>query len=49
MLDKIKYKLRCQKNGILVTSNPNKYDVVWKRLFNHEIYSVDNEKEDINR
>jgi hypothetical protein len=44
MLDKIKYKLRCRKNGILVTSNPSEYDVVWKRIFNPEIYTVDNEK-----
>ena len=41
MLDKIKYKLRCRKNGILVTSNPNKYDVDWKRLFNPEMYPID--------
>lgn len=36
-----KYKLRCRNKGILVTSNLIKYDVVWKRPFNPEIYSLD--------
>ena len=39
-----KYKLRCRENGILVTSNPNKYNVVWKRIFNPIIYSMDKNK-----
>ena len=38
------YKLRCLKNGILVTSEPDKYNVVWKREFNPMIYSEDNKK-----
>ena len=29
-----KYKLRCRKLGIIVSYNPEKYDVVWKREFN---------------
>ena len=36
-----KYKLRCRVNGILVTTNPNKYNVVWKRIFNPIVYSMD--------
>ena len=27
------YKLRCRKNGILVTNRVEKYDVVWVREF----------------
>jgi hypothetical protein len=36
-----KYKLRCRNNGIVVTSNQEKYDVVWKRKFNPEICPMD--------
>jgi hypothetical protein len=36
-----KYKLRCRINGILVTSSPEKYDIVWIREFNNEIYPMD--------
>ena len=36
-----KYKLRCRKLGIIVSNNPENYDVVWKREFNPEIYSID--------
>lgn len=40
-MEKIKYKLRCREKGILVTSTPEKFDVVWKRKFNPEIYPED--------
>ena len=36
-----KYKLRCRNNGIVVTTEPKKYNVVWQRKFNPEIYSID--------
>ena len=36
-----KYKLRCRNNGIVVTTNPKKYNIVWIRLFDPEIYSID--------
>jgi len=36
-----KYKLRCRKHGIVVTLNPEKFDVVWKREFNPDVYSID--------
>ena len=36
-----KYKLRCRKLGIIVSDNPKNKDVVWKREFNPEIYSID--------
>jgi len=36
-----KYKLRCRRNGILITTKPQYFDVVWKRLFNPKIYSID--------
>jgi len=37
----ILYKLRCRKNGILVTDAPEKYDVIWSRIFNPAIYPMD--------
>jgi hypothetical protein len=40
-MEKLKYKLRCRNKGILVTSNPENYDMVWKRIFNPEIYPED--------
>jgi len=40
-MEKIRYKLRCRAKGILVTSNPKNFDVVWKRKFNPEIYPED--------
>ena len=40
-MEKLKYKLRCRNNGILVTSKPKKYDVVWKRKFDPKIYPQD--------
>ena len=40
-MEKIKYKLRCREKGVLVTSKPEKYKIVWKRIFNPEIYPVD--------
>jgi len=40
-MKRTKYKLRCRDKGILVTSNPEKYNVVWKRIFNSEIYPMD--------
>jgi hypothetical protein len=38
-----KYKLRCRKNGILVCfeNELNLFDIVWKRIFNPEIYPLD--------
>ena len=36
-----KYKLRCLNKGILVTSEPEKYNIIWIRNFNPEIYSID--------
>ncbi len=41
VMKETKYKLRCRNKGILVTSEPEKYNVVWKRIFNPEIYSID--------
>lgn len=40
-MEKIKYRLRCRFKGVLVTSNPKKFDVVWKRVFNPKIYPED--------
>jgi hypothetical protein len=40
-VENIKYKLRCRNKGILVTSKPELYDVVWKRIYNPEIYPMD--------
>ena len=37
-----KYKLRCRKKGILVTTNPHVYDVVWVREYSPEVYAKDN-------
>ena len=38
-------KLRCRKNGILVTNKPEKYDVVWVRDFRPDLgIGVDNLK-----
>jgi hypothetical protein len=39
----MKYKFRCRKNGVLIDTKENlyKYDIVWKREFNPEIYSID--------
>ena len=36
-----KYKLRCRINGIVVTSRPEKYNIVWIREYNPEIYPMD--------
>ena len=36
-----KYKLRCRNKGIVVSSKPEQYNIVWKRKFNTEIYSTD--------
>jgi|688.fasta_scaffold1556117_1 hypothetical protein len=36
-----KYKLRCRVKGIVVTTNPKEYNIVWIREFNPEIYSND--------
>lgn len=36
-----KYKFRCRKLGIIVSYYPENYDLVWKREFNPEIYSID--------
>ena len=36
-----KYKLRCRSKGIVVTTKLKNYNVVWKRVFNPEIYSID--------
>lgn len=39
-------KLRCRKNGILVTNKPEKYDVVWVRNFRPDLcMGVDHLKE----
>lgn len=35
------YKLRCRKLGIVVSSDLSKYDIVWKREFNSEIFPMD--------
>ena len=43
-MKKQKYKLRCRDKGIVVTSNPEKYDSLWKRKFNPKIFSEDNKK-----
>jgi hypothetical protein len=40
-MENIKYKLRCRNKGILVTSKPELYSVVWKRIYNPEIYPMD--------
>ena len=40
-MKKLKYKLRCRNKGILVTSNPEKYNIVWKRVFNPKIFPID--------
>ena len=40
-MEKQKYKLRCRNKGIVVTTDINKYDVVWKIEFNPEIFSID--------
>ena len=40
-MDNQKNKLRCRNKGIVVTSNPEKYNVVWKRKFNPDIFSID--------
>ena len=43
MLNK-KYKLRCRENGILVTTEPDKYNVVWCREFHEkEKYKIDSD------
>jgi len=44
--NEIKYKLRCRKKGIVVDLGKNlyKYDIVWKREFNSEIYSIDKQQ-----
>lgn len=44
MQTKVIYKLRCRKNGIVVTTNPELYDIVWKRIFNPEIYTMDKKR-----
>ena len=44
VMEKIKYKLRCRNNGIVVTTNPSKYNIVWIRKFNPNIYPIDNEQ-----
>lgn len=38
-----KYKIRCRKNGIIVCleKEMQKYDVIWKRIFNPKIYPKD--------
>ncbi len=41
-MEKQKYKLRCLNKGVVVTTEPEKYNVVWKREFNPEIFSEDN-------
>lgn len=43
MQTKIKYKLRCRKNGIVVSDNLELFDIVWKRIYNEEIFPMDNE------
>jgi hypothetical protein len=40
-MEKQLYKLRCRIKGIVVTYEPEKYNVIWKRKFNHLIYSED--------
>lgn len=40
-MEKQKYKLRCRNKGILVTLTPEKYNIVWKRVLNPEIYPMD--------
>jgi len=40
-MDKQKYKLRCRNKGIVVTSNPEKFNIIWIRDFNPIIYSMD--------
>jgi hypothetical protein len=35
------YKLRCRNNGIVVTENPKKYNIVWIRIYDPEIYTID--------
>ena len=41
MLNK-KYKLRCRENGILVTKNPEIYNIGWIREFyKKEKYKID--------
>lgn len=45
MDDGIKYKLRCRIHGILITTRPEIFDVVWSRLFNPKTYPIDMEDE----
>jgi len=42
-----KFKIRCRNNGILVTSHPEKYDVVWSRPWNPERNPTDRERDDL--
>lgn len=39
------YKLRCRNKGIVVTSNLDKYNIIWLRNFNPNIYSIDKNHE----
>jgi len=40
--EKQKYKLRCRENRILVTAEPDKYDIVWcRKLIIKERYKID--------
>ena len=41
IIEKQKYKLRCRYKGIVVTLDPEKYNIVWKREFNEEIFPID--------
>jgi hypothetical protein len=47
MQTKTKYKLRCRKNGIVVSDNLELFDIVWKRIYNKEIYSMDKKHFDV--
>ena len=40
-MKRTKYKLRCRDKDILVTSNTENYNVVWKREYYPKIYPLD--------
>jgi hypothetical protein len=40
-----KYKIRCRNCGIVVTTTPEKHDIVWKRDYRPDISPIDAEDE----
>ena len=42
--DKKKHVIRCRRCGIIVTSEPTKHDVVWKRDFRPDISPIDEKR-----